>query len=100
MGGDGADIINAGTGVDHLTGGMAMDTFVFTDNQNIGIITDFVNGIDVIDLSGHSAYSSFADVMANSATFGGAIIIYNGDDDVIAIQNFTLGDLSADDFIF
>ncbi|MFM7083462.1 MAG: M10 family metallopeptidase C-terminal domain-containing protein, partial [Hyphomicrobium sp.] len=66
-GGTGADSLNGGAGRDIMTGGADADTFIFngiTESGNSAttrdIITDFVHGVDKIDLSGMDASSSLA----------------------------------------
>ena len=56
-GGSGADRITGGGGADTMTGGTERDTFVFSQASHIGTasgphdtITDFVSGLDLIDL--------------------------------------------------
>ncbi len=54
-GGDGNDIIAGGAGKDSLSGGSSADTFVFehlsdSPPRSRDTITDFVSGLDVIDL--------------------------------------------------
>ncbi|MNP27849.1 Serralysin precursor [compost metagenome] len=58
LGGDGDDTLIGGQGKDLLTGGAGADVFKFSALQDLGIvssardvITDFVRGIDKIDLS-------------------------------------------------
>jgi len=53
----------------------------------------------MIDLPGPCTYANCAIVMIHSAIFGDVIIIYHGED-MVALQNFTLADLNASDFIF
>ena len=53
-GGDGNDTLNGGLGTDTFTGGAGLDHFVFgtlLGGTNIDTITDFVSGVDVINLS-------------------------------------------------
>lgn len=52
VGGAGADTITGGTGIDALTGGLGADRFV-TDTvaANADVISDFVTGTDILDLS-------------------------------------------------
>ncbi len=61
-GGDGADRLVGGAGTDLLSGGSGADVFAFANaNESAGgallrdIITDFLSGSDVIDLSGIDA---------------------------------------------
>jgi len=58
-GGAGNDELNGGGGLNNLTGGVGSDRFVFdnidevgTDADSCDVITDFIPGSDVIDLSG------------------------------------------------
>jgi Ca2+-binding RTX toxin-like protein len=46
----GSDVLTGGSGVDQLTGGTGDDWFRFTDSANRDTITDFVSGLDHIDL--------------------------------------------------
>ena len=59
IGNSGANVLDGGAGADILTGGAGADTFVFKDIFDAvnaaaarGVITDFLHGIDHIDLSG------------------------------------------------
>lgn len=62
-GGDGNDILIAGSSSDILTGGVGSDIFKFTDlsyrsnSQFLDVITDFVSGVDKIDLTNVAATS-------------------------------------------
>lgn len=82
LGGDGADEITGGKGADTLTGGADADTFIYAtlkDSQpgKVDHITDFVSGVDKIDLSAIDAikggtdeaftYSATAPVNGNAA---------------------------------
>ena len=65
-GGEGADYIVGGGGKDMLTGGAGADTFVFLSVADSGrgtladTITDFISGVDRIDLGGIDAKSATA----------------------------------------
>jgi Ca2+-binding RTX toxin-like protein len=74
IGGGGADIIKGGGGADILTGGQGSDRFVFaalTDSAPSArdLITDFVPGSDIIDLSA---------IDANTSTKGNQAFFYGG----------------------
>ena len=68
------DIIEGLGGRDTLTGGAGADRFVYTDvdigGENIDTITDFVSGIDKIDLSGVSGLSGVPEFMTSVASSG------------------------------
>lgn len=101
--GDAMDnIINGRGGNDQLTGGDGADTFVFGKGFGRDAILDFdpAEG-DVIDLSRISGVESFDDLMADHATQAKAHVRITTDDgSVLTIQNFDLGELKADMFVF
>ena len=74
IGGGGADTIQGGGGADTLTGGQGADKFVFaalTDSAPSArdLITDFVHGSDILDLSA---------IDANTSTKGNQAFFYGG----------------------
>lgn len=101
--GDAMDnIINGRGGNDQLTGGDGADTFAFGKGFGRDAILDFdpAEG-DVIDLSRVAGVESFDDLMADhAAQVRGHVRITADDGSVLTIQNFDLGALKADMFIF
>ncbi|NOT81811.1 MAG: calcium-binding protein, partial [Gallionella sp.] len=74
-GGDGADTLTGGAGKDTLTGGAGADVFDYNLTTETGnnatlrdVITDFVQGADIIDLSG---------IDANTGVVGNDAFIFN-----------------------
>mgnify|MGYP001358919631 FL=1 len=61
VGGGGDDIISGGSGDDILTGGAGVDTFKFLVGSGTDIITDFEDGIDILDYSGNATIGSAVD---------------------------------------
>ena len=51
VGGLGDDTLSAGTGVDIMTGGAGADNFTFTSSSGLNVITDFEDGLDVIEFA-------------------------------------------------
>jgi Ca2+-binding RTX toxin-like protein len=124
-GGDGSDNLTGGAGSDNLTGGAGIDKFVFTAVTDStpsasDTITDFVHGVDKIDLAGIDAYTTVAGdqafngvshskmVAPNSVNWfesGGKTFVQADVDGVKATVEFTLvltGNnlhLTASDFI-
>lgn len=93
-GGAGDDEIIGGAGRDQLEGGQGSDRFVFADGWGIDAITDF-DELDVIELTGVSAITSFADLVANHARdVGGTLQIYAGGH-TITLSGYTLDDLGT-----
>jgi len=98
VGGDGNDILNAGAGVNTLTGGGGDNTFVFNQRFGVNTITDFGAG-DVLSFN-HADFDSFAAVMAHAATSGANTVIAFDGDDKVTLLNFARSDLTASMFKF
>ena len=97
-GGADDDVLDGGAGKDQLTGGSGADVFVFSGGAHRDTITDFEDGIDLIDFSGDASVTSMADL---SITQNGAdVVINHGGSDEITLQNFDILDIDATDFVF
>ena len=97
---DGADTLEGTSRDETFTGGDGADTFVFNLDSGDDTITDFTVNSDKIDLSaivGITSTSDFScwqdgdDVMISLGSHGGG---------TIRLENVSLDDLDADDFIF
>lgn len=97
LGGAGNDRINGMQGNDVLFGEGGNDVFVFQSGTGTDTIGDFTRGQDKIDLSAYGM--TFAQVQARFYQGGanGAIQMANGD--VIILNNVTMNQLTASDFI-
>ncbi|MBD2113111.1 calcium-binding protein [Nodosilinea sp. FACHB-141] len=78
----GDDILIGGNGADLLTGGSGRDRFVLAKNAGGDTITDFVDGTDIIGLSG-------------GLTLGQLTITANGDNTLIKFGAATLATLNG-----
>lgn len=102
---DGDDIMDVVTftsqGITLSFGLPDQDTFIFHDGFGQDVITDFdsLSARERIDFSGHSAFSSFADVAAAMQQVGEDVVISASADQLI-LQNVLLTTLDADDFLF
>ena len=105
-GGDGDDHLYGDAGVDVLTGGAGADTFFFAKGDsgvgvgNRDIITDFTQGVDVIDLTALHL-SSFADVTITHQAANVEIVSIDTNGDSVAdmqIQVKVTADLTSGDF--
>ena len=100
-GGEGNDTLMGGWGNDLLTGGNGVDHFRFdhtlSTSSNVDTITDFISGIDKIDLS-KSFMSGLGSLGAlSSSTFYAAAGLSSGhDSDDRIIYNTTTGALYYD----
>ncbi len=102
FGGKGNDALDGGAGNDTLAGGKGDDLFVFADGDGADTFNDFVAGAgtdDVIDLTGESAVSTFADVQSYAIPMGADTVIDFGGGDSITLLGVNVGDLHADDFM-
>ena len=108
VGGAGVDILNAGTGADFLTGGAGnddlfglldgnTDTFIFADGSGRDRVFTWEDGIDLIDLSGHSGASQFSDL---TITQVGANTEIDVGADTIVLASINAATVDATDFVF
>jgi Ca2+-binding RTX toxin-like protein len=91
-GGEGDDILIGGTGQDTLTGGAGADVFVFGPGDGANTITDFEDGVDLIDVSAYGGYSSIVQMA------GGAKVIF-ADGGYAILTGMQAANLTAEDFI-
>jgi Ca2+-binding RTX toxin-like protein len=96
-GGDGDDRIAGDAGTDRLTGGEGHDVFVYGPDSDTDRIRDFTLGDDRIDLAAMGV--THFDELDIRATNYGVRIEFGGDSE-IQIEGLSLGQLSADDFVF
>lgn len=98
----GNDMIVGLAGNDVLTGSAGNDRFVFSGGSGADTITDFIAGSgadDVIELRGMGV-TSFADVMSHATESGANVMLDLSFGDQITLNNVTLAQLHADDFMF
>lgn len=107
----GKDILNGGRGDDLLIGGSVKDgvrdTFIFSLDCGADRIRGFqIKGagddrIDLSDFAENEAFDSFVDLKTNSMRQSGKnVIIDLPGDDQVTVENVTLADFRASDFIF
>ncbi len=102
------DILRGGAGNDMMIGGHGSDTFIYEDGFGVDTLIGFetstgseiTGSADVIDLSGTSSITGFADLVANHLEVeDGTATIVDGADKIILL-NVAAGDLTAADFVF
>jgi len=99
IGTDFNDVIAGNAEINVLTGGEGEDFFVFDTGNGDDVVTDFEDGLDLLDVSGRGVNFDL------SATINGAQQIENdtlidlGAGDSVLLQNFLLADLDANDFL-
>jgi Ca2+-binding RTX toxin-like protein len=97
-GGKARDTLTGGLGNDTLTGGTGRDTFVINPGGGGDTITDFENGIDVIDLSAFHRFEGVAAVM-NAIQNGTSVVLNLPGGTSVTLQGFTLAELGLEDVI-
>jgi len=100
------DVLIGGSGNDQMWGGDqgapdgASDTFVMDDGHRADVIADFEVGIDLIDLSGNAAFSTFSDVTASAYDKMRGVWIFGNGRDKFVLEGLSVDDLDSGDFIF
>ncbi|MEM7746157.1 MAG: M10 family metallopeptidase C-terminal domain-containing protein, partial [Pseudomonadota bacterium] len=83
-GGVGADIVDGGAGSDILTGGLDADVFKFSITGGIDQITDWQDGLDVLDFTaaglgfGDFTLSALAGADGTRLVGGGYVVVFQG----------------------
>ncbi len=93
----GNDTLDGGKGIDTLTGGSGADIFVFKTDGNTDTITDYQDGIDLIDLNVPFGSLTITDVAPGEVHIthsGETLIVMDG-----GVGTLTAADLTASDFI-
>jgi Ca2+-binding RTX toxin-like protein len=101
VGGDGDDLlISDEDGIkDYLSGGRGSNTFKFSGGNGRDEITDFTNGLDLIDLSAYSGVG-FNDLDIRLTDSVVRITGYGGGGDEINLEGVDQRDVDESDFIF
>jgi Ca2+-binding RTX toxin-like protein len=100
IGGAGDDYIVGGLKRDVLTGGAGHDTFLFKMGDDLDKITDFTFGVngDSIIFAGNARVTSMANLVFTQN--GADLYIKYGVNSTVILQNHTLADIDASNFIF
>ena len=96
-GAGGDDTMTGGNGKDVISGGAGADHFVYDSTDGADLITDFANGVDLIDLSGQGL--TFAS-LAIAGYGGGLGTRISFGTTVIKLEGLLPADIGAADFIF
>ncbi|MEQ8967680.1 MAG: calcium-binding protein [Azospirillaceae bacterium] len=96
-GNGGDDYLAGGLGNDILTGGSGVDTFIFGSGEGTDRITDFADGVDMIDLTGTSA-TGFGDLSVVDSGAGDAVVGIDGTS--ILLEGIAVSSVDASDFLF
>lgn len=98
-GGEGNDILDGGAGRDMLFGGHGNDVFVFADGSGRDTVVHFVDGDDLIDVSGFGieSWDEMSDMVSGR---GHRTQIDFGDGDVLTLLGTDPSTIDQADFIF
>jgi serralysin len=96
IGGAGNDTLNGGAGDDWFVGGADADTFVFNTNWGRDTVSDFQDGIDILDFS--TTGLVFGDLVITQS--GNNTIITDINNNTIQLDNVLATDITAADFVF
>jgi len=99
-GGAGMDSLNGGKGNDVLTGGSEADEFVFQLNSGRDTVTDFVSGVDRMEMDYLKGAKDFTDMIDNHTEMkhGDTIITYG--QDTLVLKDVDADQLVKADFFF
>ena len=100
IGGNGRDVLRGERGNDVLSGGAKADRFIFGLGDGRDVIEDFQTRVkgEVIDLREFDI-DRFSDLKDMMVTKNGDTIVTFGDGDRLVIENVTVADLAANDFL-
>jgi Ca2+-binding RTX toxin-like protein len=101
-GGSGNDRLTGGTGNDYLAGGTGNDTFVFAPGFGKDTVADFQNtdGVQDIIQFAKTVFADFSALQSHMAEVGTSVVITVDANTTIEIQNKTINQLHAGDFLF
>ena len=92
------DTLDGGEGSDRYHGGQGADVFVFKPDGADDKIQDFEDGVDLIDVSAYG-FADAAAFLSTAVEEGGDVYIELASDDTLKINNMSLANITADDFI-
>ncbi len=101
-GGAGEDTLVSTSGVDEMTGGSDADTFMFKDASRGGLILDWEEGADIIDLSRLENVDRFGDLDIAQVDATSAVVTFandNGQEAEINVVSVAPFSLTEADFI-
>lgn len=93
----GADEISGGAGIDTFIGGSGADVFVFETGWDNDYISDFEDGVDLLDVS--VAGLTFEDFSMSDTAYGMRLNYYDGATyHTISIRDIEVSEITSDDF--
>lgn len=96
-GGNANDTLNGAAGNDTLTGGSGLDSFIAVNNNGDDTITDFEDGYDLFDFSGHTTVNAVSDLTIVQEQANARISFDGGS---FTVNDTQIDTLTFSDFIF
>ncbi|MGB7416334.1 MAG: M10 family metallopeptidase C-terminal domain-containing protein, partial [Thermosynechococcaceae cyanobacterium] len=95
------DILRGEDGNDTLTGGAGADTFVFGfGDLGADVITDFQNGIDLLDVSAFNfGAADLQNVINNAQQIGGSALLTFASNNTVLLEGVQTNVLDTTDFV-
>ena len=94
-GGAGDDTLIGSLGNDEMTGGTGADTFVFTARSGWDTVTDYQDGIDILNITYQN--TSYNKLLITQE--GADVTIWYGSGGIV-LENTHISEITADDFVF
>jgi len=93
------DVLYGDFGLDTLTGGAGSDTFVLQSDRGTDIITDFLDGVDFLGLSGNLTFASLTITQGAGIDAANTLIFANGQQ-LAVLQGVQATNITQADFRF
>ncbi len=100
VGGNGDDLLNGGQGNDTLTGGSGSDRFLLAGGTGTDTITDFIDGNDLLALSGGLSFGQLTIAQGTGANIADTLIsVTSGNEQLAILSGVQASTITTADFV-